>query len=122
MIKLIYFRLLATVTIIGFAFYVVWNMFFLQKGIIPPSIMYKLTGIPSPTTGMYRSFVGIINMDYRVYINNNPFVIPFTILLLYTTVFLVSKYKNKHPLLINNRIGFSYLFILVISEIWMLIK
>lgn len=122
MFKLIYLRLLATVTVIGFVFYVVWNMFFLLKGIVPPSIMYKLTGIPSPTTGMYRSFIGIIQMDYKVYITNNPFVIPFIILLLFTTVILGTKYKNKQPLLISNNMGIIYLLILAISEIWMLLK
>lgn len=122
MIKLIYHRLLATITVLGFVFYIVWNMFFLQKGIIPPSIMFKLTGIPSPTTGMYRSLIGIIQMDFRVYIANNPFVIPFIILLLCTTVILATKYKNKQPLIISNNLGLSYLLILAISEIWMLIK
>jgi len=122
MVKLIYLRLLATVTVLGFVFYIVWNMFFLLKGIIPPSIMYKLTGIPSPTTGMYRSFIGIIQMDYGAYITNNPFVIPFIILLLCTTVILATKFKNKQPFLISNSMGLSYLLILAISEIWMLIK
>lgn len=121
-IKSIYLRLLATGAGLGFVFYVVWNIFFLLNGSIPPSIMYKLTGIPSPTTGMYRSFIGIIQMDYKVYITNNPFVIPFIILLLCTTVILVTKYKNKQPLLISNNMGISYLLILAISEIWMLIK
>ena len=122
MFKLIYLRLLQTVAVLGFVFYVVWNMFFLLKGIIPPSILYKLTGIPSPTTGMYRSFVGIIQMNYGAYITNNPFVIPFIILLLFSTVILASKYKNKQPLLISNSMGLSYLLIFAISEIWMLIK
>jgi len=120
--KFIYLKLLVTLTVLGFVFYFVWNMFFLVKGIIPPSILYKLTGIPSPTTGMYRSIIGIIQMDYRVYITNNPFVIPFIILLLFTTVILSTKYKNKQPLLISNSLGLSYLLIFAISEIWMLIK
>ena len=122
MIKLIYLRLLSTVTVLGFLFYVVWNMYFLLNGSIPPSIMYKLTGIPSPTTGMYRSFIGIIQMDYGAYITNNPFVIPFIILLLCTTVILAAKFKNKQPFLISNSMGLSYLIIFAISEIWMLIK
>ncbi len=121
-VKSIYLRLLATGAVLGFVFYVFWNMLFLLKGIIPPSIMYKLTGIPSPTTGMYRSFIGIIQMDYGAYITNNPFVIPFIILLLCTTVILATKLKKKQPFLISNSMGLSYLIILAISEIWMLIK
>lgn len=122
MFKLIYLRLLATLTVLGFVFYVVWNLFFLLIGNIPPSILFKLTGIPSPTTGMYRSFIGIIQLDYKVYITNNPFVIPFILLLLSTAVILITKYKNKQPLLISNSMGLSYIIIFAISEIWMLIK
>jgi hypothetical protein len=120
--KLIYHRLLAAVTVLGFLFYVAWNMFFLLEGIVPPSIMYKLTGIPSPTTGMYRSFIGIIQMDYMVFITNNPFVIPFVLLLFRTAFILLTKFKNKQPLLISNNMGISYLSLLASSEIWMLIK
>ena len=97
-------------------------MVYLLKGIIPPSIMYKLIGIPSPTTGMYRSYIGFIQMDNKVYITYNPFVVPFIILLSCTAVILAVKYIKRQPLLITNGIGLSYLLILVFSEIWMLIK
>lgn len=122
MIKLVYHRLLALCAFLGFILYVGWNMFYVSKGNIPPSILYKLTGIPSPTTGMYRSFIGIVQMDYRVYITNNPFVIPFIILLLYTIVIIATKYKNEQPLRISNSMGLSYMLVFAISEIWMLIK
>ena len=106
----------------GFLFYACWNIFYLTCYKIPPSIFYKLTGIPSPTTGMYRSFIGFINMDKDAYFNNNPFVIPLIILLLITFTVLTKKYKDKQPLLISSRLGISYLLIFIISEIWMLLN
>ncbi len=122
MIKLIYHKVLVICALLGFIFYISWNMFYVSKGNIPPSIFYKLTGIPSPTTGMYRSFIGIIQMDYSAYITNNPFVIPFIILLICTTVILATKFKNNQPFIVSNSMGLGYLLILAISEIWMLIK
>lgn len=122
MLKLIYYKFLVIVTLLGFISYVCWNVFYLSHGIIPASILYKLTGIPSPTTGMYRSFIGLITMNKDVYFSYNPFVIPFILLLLITGVVIVKRIKNRQPVLINNILGNSYLLIFVISEIWLIIR
>lgn len=122
MIKLLYHKLLVIIALCGFIFYVCWNVFYISQGFIPASILYKLTGVPSPTTGMYRSFIGLINMDYETYIIYNPFVIPFILLLLITAVVIVKRIKNRQPVLINNILKNSYLLIFVISEIWLIIR
>ena len=121
LLKLIYYRLLVFVTLFGLIFYICWNVIYVTHGKIPTSIIYKLTEIPSPTTGMFRSFNGIIKMRSDAYISNNPFVIPFLILIFYTGAVLATKYKNKQPLIIKNSLGVGYLVIMIISEIWMLL-
>ena len=122
MLKLIYYRILAIFAVSGSMFYFCWNLFYIINGNVPPSIFYKMTGIPSPTTGMLRSFKGIIIMDIDTYFSNNPFVMPFLILLGYTFALLVIKIKNKRPLIIQNSLGIIFLLTLTMSEIWMLLK
>ncbi|MGD9992377.1 MAG: DUF2752 domain-containing protein [Salinivirgaceae bacterium] len=122
MIRELLNRTIAFLAIFSFTFYICWNVYFTFSKQIPPSILYKLTGIPSPTTGMYRSFIGLMTLNKNAYFSNNPFLIPFLLLLIITIYVIVKKAIRKQPVFISNNLGISYFAVLILSEFWMLIK
>jgi len=50
----------------AFAGYVLWNLFWLARGAIPPSILLYCTGLPCPTTGVCRSLLALRHGHYRL--------------------------------------------------------
>jgi hypothetical protein len=122
MIRELLNRTIAFLAIFSFTFYICCNVYFTITKQIPPSILYKLTGIPSPTTGMYRSFIGLMTLNKNAYFSNNPFLIPFLLLLIITIYVIVKKAIRKQPVFISNNLGISYFAVLILSEFWMLIK
>jgi hypothetical protein len=122
MIREFFNKTIAFLTLIAFTFYICWNIYFLLLKQIPPSILYKLTGIPSPTTGMSRSLLGLLELNKDAYFSNNPFLIPFLLLLIITIYTILKKIIRKQPIFISSYIGISYFALLVFSEFWMLTK
>lgn len=122
MIRELFNRAIAFLAIFSLAFYICWNIYFVFIKQIPPSILYRLTGIPSPTTGMYRSFIGLMALNRDAYFSNNPFLIPFLILLTITISIIIKKVIKKEPVFINNSLGISYIVVLSLSEFWMLLN
>lgn len=122
MIRELLNKTITFLALVAFTFYICWNVYFLSLKQIPPSIIYKLTGIPSPTTGMFRSFVGLITLNKDTYFLNNPFLVPFLLILSITLYDILKKAIRKQPILISNSLGISYFIVLILSEFWMLIK
>jgi hypothetical protein len=56
-----------------FLFYLAWNALWIARGQLPPSILIWLAGIPSPTTGGYRSFHLLLEGRFRRSLLFNPF-------------------------------------------------
>lgn len=93
-------RLPGLVGTLAFVFYLGWNIRWLARGAIPPSILIGIFGIPAPTTGMTRSTFAFLRGDWRDAFLWNPFTLPFYGVLLWTTVELVLRLaKHQRPTL-----------------------
>ena len=61
------------VAIIAFAGYLAWNIAWLSRGRVPPSLLKYCTGLPCPTTGSCRSLLAFFHGDYCGAVLFNPF-------------------------------------------------
>lgn len=56
--------------------YLVWNLFWLGQGRIPPSLFLAITGLPAPTTGGVRSLAALGRGDWRASLEWNALALP----------------------------------------------
>ncbi len=78
-------RQAATVFGLGMlACYLCWNVWFLAKGQVPPSMLRGLIGLPAPTTGGTRSFLALLQGHLTASLYYNPMTLPILALLLVT--------------------------------------
>ena len=98
-------------------FYVIWNTIYISKKVIPPSILYNLTGVPSPTTGMFRSLKGLINLDSNAFLGNNPVVILFLLALLVVGIELTYKLYKKEKIVLNKKSSYFLFICLIFGEL-----
>lgn len=70
-----------------FAFYLGWNAYWLGRGMLPPSILKGVFGIPAPTTGFTRSCLALARGDVAASLRWNAFTVP--IVTLYGVSFAV---------------------------------
>lgn len=69
-------RALRGLAIAATCVYVAWNAWWLSGGVIPPSMLYGLTGIPSPTTGGTRSLLALLAGDWSASLRHNAMTVP----------------------------------------------
>lgn len=86
----------------GFVFYVVWNVTWISKGRVPPSIMRALLGIPCPTTGATRSFLALCRGEYLQSFFLNPMMIVYVLLFVYSLAVLLRQAIHRQPLVLNS--------------------
>lgn len=60
--------------------YLVWNMYWLVHGQVPPAIFKALTGYPAPTTGGTRAIRFLIHGEIRESLACNAMAVPFLLL------------------------------------------
>ena len=101
----------------AFAFYLFWNLYFLLKAQLPPSILYKITGIPSPTTGMGRSLMAIIDFNLKGFFINNPIVIFFIPILILILINLFLSYYKREKLIVKKQFTSALFIILFFGEL-----
>jgi hypothetical protein len=61
--------------VVAFAFYLVWNIAWLARGRMPPSLWLYGTGLPCPTTGMWRSLLALSRGDVTGSLLFNPLTV-----------------------------------------------
>lgn len=110
-------KILQFVGLFSLTYYTVWNIYFITNKEIPVSILYKLTGIPSPTTGMYRSITGLIHLDFGTFLENNPAVILFLFALMVVGIDLTYKSYKKEKIVLNNKSTYFLIFCLILGEL-----
>ena len=81
-------------------FYVAWNVYWLARGSLPPSILIWSTGIPVPTTGLTRSALAALNGDVGLSVAWNAFLLPFVALLAATAIALVARWTRRERLVL----------------------
>ena len=74
-----WFTIRTAATVFGLvmlAIYVAWNIVWLARGEVPPSLLTGLTGIPAPTTGGTRSIRALLGGDPLGSLYYNPMTAP----------------------------------------------
>ncbi len=108
-------RIARSVALGAFIFYLVWNGAWIAHGRIPPSILREITGIPSPTTGGYRSFVSLCRGEFVQSFFYNPFMLVYILLFCYSMVVLVRQRISRKPLVLSPFVAFAWCASLLIG-------
>ena len=102
---------------VAFAFYVIWNICWLTRGVIPPSILIGVFGVPAPTTGMTRSTLAILEGNWGAAFQWNPMTLPFYLVLVWTGVEGVCKLAKKRPFVLSAALVVTWASILLVAWI-----
>ncbi len=94
----IFFRALCVFAVIGFVFYVGWNLFWACQAQVPPSIFTYVTGLPCPTTGGTRSVGCLVRGELAESLRYNAMTIPIAILFFATLFELGLNYRRQSKL------------------------
>ncbi len=65
----------------AFAGYCIWNLAFLSKGHLAPSLFKAITGYPCATTGCTRAFRALLQGEFGLSLFYNPFLLIFLFLI-----------------------------------------
>ncbi|HZT83234.1 MAG TPA: DUF2752 domain-containing protein [Gemmataceae bacterium] len=77
-------RLLRLVGASALAGYLAWNLWWLTRWQVPPSIFKAVTGLPCPTTGGTRSFLCLVRGEWQESLRYNALTVPLLLLLAVT--------------------------------------
>lgn len=99
----------------AFVFYVGWNLHWLARGILPPSIWQKLTGLPCPTTGLCRSLAAYAEGDLKDGFFYNPFTPIFLCLLVLSAALISHSHATDGRPRLPSLIGRAWLAALGIA-------
>lgn len=98
-------RIVRSVSITAFFFYLGWNAVWIVKGRIPPSILRAVLGLPCPTTGGYRSFLALLHGEFVQSFFFNPLMPVYVLLFLYSILVLVRQFICRKRLVLSPLIG-----------------
>jgi hypothetical protein len=84
--------------IAAFFGYVAWNVVWLARGRIPPSIWTYCTSLPCPTTGVCRSLSTLCRGDICAAFMWNAFTFPYLCLIGLSAAVLLKQYLGKQEL------------------------
>src|SRR5437899_2379163 len=82
------------------AAYLVWNVYWLTRGRIPPSLFLALTGLPAPTTGGTRSILRLLEGDWRESLRCHPLAVPIALLFLLSLGWLLGRGLTRRRLVL----------------------
>lgn len=102
---------------IAFGLYLAWNIRWLAAGMIPPSILLGVFGIPAPTTGMTRSTMAFLEGKWSTAFLWNPFTLPFYAVLLWTAIEITRKSFCKRRLVFSKPLLIAWCGILAAASI-----
>jgi hypothetical protein len=101
-----------------FLAYLIWNLAWLVQGRLAPSMLWALTGVPSPTTGGTRSLTALLGGDVTDSLQWNACLIPICGLLLITLIQLIRQAMHRSPLRLSPTIAWCWF--VVLSAAWIL--
>jgi hypothetical protein len=99
----------------AFVFYLAWNVAWMAHGRIPPSILRALGGVPSPTTGGYRSFVALCRGELVQSFLYNPLMLVYLLLLIYSMAVLCYQWIHRERLVLRPLIAWMWCASLLIG-------
>lgn len=95
--------------------YVVWDLYFLIRGEIPPSIFKSVTGLPCPSSGCWRSLRALMRGDWYTSLLYNPFTVVFCLLLLASVVCIARCLALKKSILLPHWLFVAWIVSLVLA-------
>jgi hypothetical protein len=111
-------KFLRIAAIVGFAAYCVWNVYWLSRGQIPPSMFLSATGLPAPTTGGSRAVFHFCRGEAQESLRYNAMAIPILLLFILSIGWLARQVATRRRLLLP--FGFFWAWLLVLSVAWVL--
>lgn len=92
----------------AFAFYLLWNGWWIAKWKIPPSIFKSLTGLPCPTTGGTRSMLALCRGDWLQSLLWNPLTLVYLLLLAYSLGSLCRQLLHRERLALRPSVAWMW--------------
>jgi len=108
-------RITRSVALGAFIFYLVWNAAWIAAKRIPPSILREFAGIPSPTTGGYRSFVALSRGEFVQSFLYNPLMLVYILLFCYSMAALLRQWIRRKRLVLSPIIAWTWCASLLIG-------
>ena len=102
---------------LAFAYYLAWNIRWIAVGMVPPSILLGVFGIPAPTSGMTRSTLALLDGDWSAAFLWNPFTLPFYAVLAWTAIEVTARLLRKQRLVISKPLAITWPTILLAAWI-----
>lgn len=102
--------MLATVC---FCFYLGWNVYWLWRRTVPPSILLGVFGIPAPTTGMTRALRALWQGDGWGSLRWNPCAVPLAALYAGTLGYVAWRLRRRQSPLLPAWMGWAWLVLLL---------
>jgi Protein of unknown function (DUF2752) len=93
---------------IAFGAYIAWNVVWIAKGKIPPSILLSAFGLPCPTTGCIRSLHALCRGDLLHSFLFNPLTLVYLVLLVYTVLVLTVHMVHGERLVLRPCMGWLW--------------
>lgn len=110
-------RVLRHVALGAALLYLVWNIVFLSRGRIPPSILTGPTGIPSPTTGGTRAIRFLSQGDIEQSLQAHPLAVPIVLLYVGSLLALIVNFYRQRRIYLAKGWLIAWLILLGISWI-----
>lgn len=110
-------RILRSIAFAMLVVYLVWQVYWLAQGTIPPSLLMAATGIPAPTTGGTRSLKALLDGDWRLSLYHNAMTLPIMAISLYSLVQIVAQKWRGTKINLPRRIVIAWVVILSLAWI-----
>lgn len=108
-------RIERMVAVVALAGYSGWNVYWLARGQVPPSLWVAATGTPCPTTGGCRSLMALARADLVGSLYWNPMTVPLVAMLAGTAVFVIHDLARARTPAFSDRYALGWILILGIA-------
>jgi hypothetical protein len=98
--------------IAAFLGYLAWNVVWLLRGRIPPSIWTYCTGLPCPTSGVCRSLLALSRGDFIAAFFFNTFTLPYLLLISLSAAELLRQSVRRRELALPPLLARAWCFAL----------
>ncbi|MFB6355076.1 MAG: DUF2752 domain-containing protein [bacterium] len=103
-------------------FYLGWNVWWLSRGYLPPSILKYFTGVPVSTTGLTRSVRSAWHGNFITSFYWNPFTVPILFLFVFSIVYTLIRFYRRKEMVFPSYLAWSWGIVLVLAWVVKLLQ
>jgi len=107
---------LKATAIAAFAGYCAWNVFWLSRGRLPPSLWSHCTGLPCPSSGLVRSLGSLSAGRFGDFVLYNPFTVAFVALFVASLLCLAGSWRKDRSPRLPDAVG--RLWLITLAAAW----